>query len=53
VSCGRANRFGFPAADVAARWQAAGATLLRTDLDGAVTLTISAAGEVDVAAFGP
>ena len=48
VSCGRANRFGFPAADVAARWQAAGATLLRTDLDGAVTVTVTPGGSISI-----
>ncbi|MCX5746225.1 MAG: DNA internalization-related competence protein ComEC/Rec2 [Proteobacteria bacterium] len=44
ISCGRGNRFGFPAPEVVARWRAAGATVLRTDLLGAITLTIDADG---------
>jgi competence protein ComEC len=46
VSCGRGNRFGFPAPEVVARWQAAGARLLRTDLTGAVIVTIDRAGSI-------
>lgn len=48
ISCGRANRFGFPAPDVVARWAARGATVLRTDLAGAVTVTVTAPGELRV-----
>jgi competence protein ComEC len=44
VSCGRGNRFGFPAAEVVARWRAAGAEVLRTDERGAVTVVIDADG---------
>ena len=49
ISCGLANRFGFPAPAVVARWQAAGAAVARTDRDGAVTVTIDEAGDMDVA----
>ncbi len=48
VSCGVANRFGFPAATVVERWQAAGARVLRTDQAGAVKLRITPAGELQV-----
>jgi competence protein ComEC len=49
ISCGPANRFGFPSAAVVARWRAAGAEVARTDLDGAVTVTIAADGELETA----
>lgn len=48
ISCGAGNRFGFPAPEVLARWQAAGAEVLRTDRGGAVRLEISSAGELSV-----
>ncbi|MCB9562085.1 MAG: DNA internalization-related competence protein ComEC/Rec2 [Kofleriaceae bacterium] len=51
VSCGRANRFGFPADDVVARWRLAGARVLRTDTVGAVTVTVAADGALAVATF--
>ncbi len=51
ISCGRVNRFGFPAADVVHRWQAAGATVLRTDRVGAITLTIDPAGALHVTTY--
>ncbi len=38
VSAGRDNSFGHPAPDVLARLEAAGATVLRTDLDGQITV---------------
>lgn len=44
ISCGRANRFGFPSPDVVARWRAAGAEVARTDEGGAITVRIDAAG---------
>ncbi|MCW5808315.1 MAG: hypothetical protein KIT31_38555 [Deltaproteobacteria bacterium] len=44
ISCGRDNRFRFPSPAVVARWRAAGARVLRTDLDASVTVTIDAAG---------
>lgn len=37
-SVGRANRFGFPHAEVLERYRRAGAQLHRTDLDGAITV---------------
>lgn len=36
ISSGRGNSYGFPAPDALARYQQAGARVLRTDLDGAV-----------------
>jgi len=44
AATGYRNRFGHPAADVVARYAQAGAALLRTDRDGAVTVRLSAAG---------
>jgi competence protein ComEC len=38
ISCGRRNRYGHPAPDVAARLKASGAEVLRTDLLGALRL---------------
>ncbi len=49
---GRQNRYGFPRADVVARWQAVGARCYRTDLDGAVTFH-SDGRDVTVETFGP
>lgn len=39
VSCGRENRYGHPAPDVLARYAERGIEVLRTDRDGAITLT--------------
>ncbi len=36
-SCGRNNRFGFPHAEVVARYASQGSAIHRTDLDGAIT----------------
>jgi len=44
ASAGYRNRFGHPAAQVQARYAAAGARLLRTDRDGAITLRLGAQG---------
>ncbi len=44
ISCGRGNPFGFPSRDVLARWQAAGARIARTDVDGAITVVVDAVG---------
>jgi len=49
VSLGWRNRFHFPAAEVLDRYAAAGAWLLRTDRDGAVTITIAPDGRMRVA----
>ncbi|MBK9031328.1 MAG: ComEC/Rec2 family competence protein [Myxococcales bacterium] len=51
ISLGRGNRFGFPSAAVVARWRAVGAAVVRTDEAGAVTITIAADGQVEVATF--
>jgi competence protein ComEC len=52
ISCGVANAFGFPSQAVVARWRAAGAEVARTDIDGAVTVTISASGALAIDRFG-
>ncbi|RMH42537.1 MAG: DNA internalization-related competence protein ComEC/Rec2 [Deltaproteobacteria bacterium] len=44
ISCGRANRFGFPAREVVDRWAASGARVWRTDRDGTVAFRLDAAG---------
>jgi len=41
ISCGVANTFGFPSADVVDRWRAAGADVERTDTGGAITVTVA------------
>ena len=46
ISLGWRNRFHFPAPEVLARYAARGATVLRTDLDGAVTVTLAPSGRV-------
>ncbi|HUQ03926.1 MAG TPA: DNA internalization-related competence protein ComEC/Rec2 [Kofleriaceae bacterium] len=51
MSLGRGNRFGFPAPAVVARWEAAGAGVLRTDVAGAITVTIDRDGTLEVATF--
>ena len=38
ISCGRGNRFGHPAPEVLRRLEAIGATVLRTDRDGQITI---------------
>ena len=38
ISCGRGNRFGHPTPEVLQRLEAIGATVLRTDLDGQITI---------------
>ncbi len=48
ISCGRANRFGFPSPAVVARWTAAGAHVLRTDREGTIAITIDAEGAIAV-----
>jgi competence protein ComEC len=49
VPVGYRNRFGHPRADVLARYAAAGTRVLRTDLDGAVTVVFDGEG---MRAFG-
>jgi competence protein ComEC len=41
-----ANRFGFPAPEVVARWQTTGARVLRTDERGAVIVRLAPDGSV-------
>jgi competence protein ComEC len=48
ISLGWRNQFHFPAPEVLARYAGAGARLLRTDRDGAVTVTVSADGGITV-----
>jgi len=48
VPVGYRNRFGHPKADVLGRYEEAGAQVLRTDLDGAVTVRLGAQ-EIEVA----
>jgi competence protein ComEC len=48
ISLGWHNRFHFPAPEVVARYEAAGARVLRTDRDGAVTVTIDPDGALAV-----
>jgi competence protein ComEC len=43
-SAGYRNRFGHPAPEVVARYEAAGTRIWRTDRDGAVTLHLGSAG---------
>jgi competence protein ComEC len=52
VTAGYRNRFGHPHPDVAARYAAAGTTLLRTDRDGAVSFTLGG-GPVRVETWYP
>ena len=40
-ACGYRNRFGHPRPDIVARYEAASVRMIRTDLDGAVTLTFA------------
>jgi competence protein ComEC len=48
MSLGWRNQFHFPAPEVLARYAAAGVRVLRTDRDGAVTVTISPGGAISV-----
>jgi competence protein ComEC len=51
ISCGRANHFGFPSTAVVERWRAIGAEVVRTDLDGAITVRVDAAGGLSIERF--
>lgn len=48
ISCGVANPFGFPSPAVVERWRQAGARVERTDLAGAITVTVAADGALAV-----
>ncbi len=49
ISLGWQNRFHFPDDGVVARYAARGTRVVRTDRDGAITVTITPAGRIDVA----
>jgi competence protein ComEC len=48
MSLGWRNQFHFPAPEVVARYATAGAGVLRTDRDGAVTVTVAPGGVLTV-----
>jgi competence protein ComEC len=51
ISDGFENRYRFPASDVIQRYRAAGATVLRTDKDGAVMIEIQRDGKISVSSY--
>ncbi|MDB4956218.1 MAG: internalization-related competence protein ComEC/Rec2 [Myxococcales bacterium] len=51
ISCGAGNSFGFPSIAVVERWRAAGAQVERTDLSGAITVTVDLGGVLRVDRF--
>ena len=53
ISCGYDNRFGMPHASVLAEYERRRITVWRTDLDGAILLTIDAAGHLSTALGRP
>ena len=53
ASLGRRNRFGFPRAEVLARYASRGIELLRTDLHGAVTIEVGKDGDLQVTCARP
>lgn len=53
ISCGRANRFDFPATEVEERWSASGSQVLRTDKVGSVTVEIERSGRMRVRTVDP
>jgi competence protein ComEC len=46
VSVGAENRYGHPAPEVETRWRGAGACVLRTDVCGAVSVSVGADGSI-------
>jgi competence protein ComEC len=48
VSCGRGNRFGFPAAAVVERWRASGAAVLQTAVEGSIVVEVEPDGRLAV-----
>ena len=50
ISLGWRNQFHFPAPEVVARYAERGTRVLRTDRDGAISVAISPAGDITVAA---
>jgi competence protein ComEC len=53
ISCGPANRFGFPDRDVVERWRRSGARVVRTDSDGSIRVAVAADGAVSVERYSP
>jgi competence protein ComEC len=53
ISCGVANAFGFPSPAVVERWRQAGTAVERTDLAGAITVTVPADGTLGIERFVP
>ncbi len=51
ISCGVANAFHFPSAEVVGRWREVGASVERTDTSGAITVTVSASGAIEADRF--
>jgi competence protein ComEC len=51
ISCGVANPFHFPSEAVIARWHAVDADIQRTDVSGAIAITITADGVLAVDRF--
>ncbi len=51
ISCGLANRFGFPNQAVLERWTRVGTTIYRTDLHGSVTSMIDSDGTISMKTF--
>lgn len=49
ISCGRSNRFGFPAKSVVTSWRAIGAEVIRTDRNGTIVFVIASDGAMAVA----
>ena len=48
ISCGLANRFGFPHEGVEERWEGRGGRVMRTDLGGTITFVIDGGGRMSV-----
>jgi len=53
ISCGLRSSFGFPAAEVVERWRAVGSEVARTDLEGAIAVTIDRIGAIAVDRWAP
>lgn len=51
ISCGVRNHFHFPSREVVQRWRAAGAEVARTDEDGAITVIVDDAGNLDISRY--
>ncbi len=51
ISCGVANQFHFPSQAVVERWRSAGARVERTDIAGAITVTVGDDGALAIERF--